>query len=75
MSYLPQRKVMSFIISSATVTVGTCVTHCKGLKTKSNSMFQNGSNLELMQQEHNPQNQIKTQLHSLTAILLFDSIC
>ena len=28
--------------------------HCKGSKTKSDSMFQNGSNLELMQQEHNP---------------------
>ena len=32
------------------------------------SVFQNGSNLELMQQEHNPQVQIRTQLHSDSAI-------
>ena len=58
------KKSNVFINSSATVTVSTWVTHCKGLKTKSNSMFQNGPNLKLMQREHNPQDQIRTQLHS-----------
>ena len=54
MSHPPQRKVMSFMNSNATVRVGTWVVHCKDLKTKSNSMFQNGSDLEPMQHEHNP---------------------
>ena len=59
MSYLPQRKVMSFTKSSATVTVGTSFAHRKGSKTESDNTFQNESDLELMQQEHNPQDRIR----------------
>ena len=75
MSCLPRRKVMPFMNSSATVTVGTWVTHRKDSNSESDSMFQNESDLELMQQEHNPQDRIRKQLHSQTAILLLGSIC
>ena len=75
MSYLLQRKVMSFVNSSTTITVGTWVAHRKVLKTESNSIFQNGSDLKLMQQEHNSQDRIKTQLQSQVAIPELDSIC
>ena len=53
--------------SSATVTVGTWVAHRKDSNSESDSMFQNESDLELMQQEHNPQDRIRKQLHSQTA--------
>ena len=66
---------MSFMNFSATVTVSKWVAHCKDSKTESDSMFQNGFDLESMLQEHNPQNQIKMQLHSQTGILLLNSIC
>ena len=59
---------------SVTVTVNTWVAHCKNLKTESDSMLRNRSDLELMQQEHSTQNRIRTQLYGQTAILLLDSI-